>query len=68
MRKEPITVRGQQVSPRDVLVTLLSSAPREEAPLEMHRSAAILGVNGLMDAKPTTHLRQSCSRWLIPVW
>jgi hypothetical protein len=40
------------VSPRDVLVTLLSPVPQEEAALEVHRSAAILEVTGLMDAKP----------------
>jgi saccharopine dehydrogenase-like NADP-dependent oxidoreductase len=54
MRKEPITVRGQQVSPRDLLVTLLSSVPHEEAPQAAHRSAAILEVKGLMGGEPTT--------------
>jgi saccharopine dehydrogenase-like NADP-dependent oxidoreductase len=54
MRKEPITVRGQQVSPRDVLVTLLSSVPHEEAPQTAHQSAAILEVKGWIDGEPTT--------------
>ena len=46
MQKEPITVRGQQVSPRDVLVTLLASAPQEAAPDEARKSVAVLEVNG----------------------
>ena len=54
LRKEPISVRDQQVSPRDVLVTLLSSVPHEEAPQETHRSAAILEVKGMIGSEPTT--------------
>ena len=49
MEKEPISVKGQQVAPRDVLVALLSSVPHEELPEEDHRSAAVIDVKGFKD-------------------
>lgn len=54
MRKEPITVRDQQVSPRDVLVTLLSSVPQEEGEQEAHQSAAVLEVRGILAGEART--------------
>jgi saccharopine dehydrogenase (NAD+, L-lysine-forming) len=49
MRKEPICVRNQQVSPRDVLVTLMSSVPHEDTAGESNKSAAVLEVKGTLD-------------------
>ncbi len=54
MRKEPIVVRDQQVSPRDVLVTLLASAPHEAQPGEALKSAAVLEVSGKKGGVDTT--------------
>ena len=54
MRKEPIAVSNQQVSPRDVLVTLLASAPYEDQPEEARKSAAILEVKGEKNGVETT--------------
>lgn len=49
MQKEPVSVRGQQVSPRDLLVTLMSSVPHEDSGQEPPQSAAMLEVKGTLD-------------------
>lgn len=49
MQKEPVSVRGQQVSPRDLLVTLMSSVPHEDSAQEPPQSAAMLEVKGTLD-------------------
>lgn len=43
-QKAPVSVGGQQVSPRDLLVTLMSSVPHEESPEEERRSVATRGL------------------------
>ena len=49
MQKEPISVRGQQVSPRELLVTLMSSVPHEDSAQEPPLSAAMLEIKGTLD-------------------
>jgi saccharopine dehydrogenase (NAD+, L-lysine-forming) len=49
MQKEPVSVRGQQVSPRDLLVTLMSSVPHEDSGQEPPQSAAMLEVKGTLE-------------------
>jgi saccharopine dehydrogenase (NAD+, L-lysine-forming) len=49
MQKEPVSVRGQQMSPRDLLVTLMSSVPHEDSAQEPPQSAAMLEIRGTLD-------------------
>jgi len=52
LRKEPITVKGQQVSPRDLLVTLMASADDHElAPADIEKSAVLMDVKGTLDGE-----------------
>jgi len=51
MQKEPVSVRGQQVSPRDLLVTLMSSVPHEDSAQEPPESAAMLEIRGALDGE-----------------
>ena len=52
MSKESISVKGQQVAPRDVLVNLLMAVPHPEVTAEEHRSAAVLEIKGEKDGVP----------------
>jgi len=52
MSNEPISVKGQQVTPRDVLVKLMMAVPHEAVSAEQHKSAALLEINGEKDGKP----------------
>lgn len=52
MSKEPISVKGQQISPRDVLATLLASASYEELTDESIKSAAVIEVKGFKNGAP----------------
>jgi len=54
MGSEPVSVRGQDVSPRDLLVTLMASAPHEELPPEETLSAMVIQVTGTKDGSPMT--------------
>ncbi len=54
MGAEPVSVKGQDVSPRDLLVTLMSSAPHEELPPEETLSAMVMQVTGTKDGNPVT--------------
>jgi len=51
MQKEPVSIRGQQVSPRDLLVTLMSSVPHEDSAQEPPQSAAMLEIRGILDGE-----------------
>lgn len=53
MGKDPISVKGQQVAPRDVLVKLLSSIPHEDLPAEDRKSAAVIEVKGINNGSRT---------------
>jgi saccharopine dehydrogenase (NAD+, L-lysine-forming) len=52
MSKEPISVKGQQIAPRDVLASLLASATYEEQPDEDLKSAAVIEVKGTLNGSP----------------
>lgn len=52
MSNEPITVKGQKVSPRDLLVKLMMDVPHEKVSAEQHKSAALLEVKGQKNGKP----------------
>jgi saccharopine dehydrogenase-like NADP-dependent oxidoreductase len=54
MGSEPVSVKGQNVSPRDVLVTLMASAPQLELPPEETLSAMVIQVTGMKDGNPVT--------------
>ncbi len=51
---EPIPVKGQDVSPRDVLVALMASVPHAEIPPEERLSSMVVQVRGLKDGNPVT--------------
>lgn len=54
MEAELVSVRGQDVSPRDLLVTLMASGPHEELPPEERRSAMVVKVNGMKEGSTAT--------------
>ncbi len=54
MGSEPVSVKGQDVSPRDLLVTLMASAPLEELPPEERLSAMVIQVTGMKDGNSVT--------------
>jgi len=54
MGAEPVSVKGQDVSPRDLLVTLMSSAPPLELPPEETLSAMVIQVTGMKDGNAVT--------------
>lgn len=54
MGAEPVSVKGQDVSPRDLLVTLMASAPQEELPPEERLSAMVIQVTGMKDGNAVT--------------
>jgi saccharopine dehydrogenase-like NADP-dependent oxidoreductase len=67
LRKEPITVRGQQVSPRDLLVTLIASADEHElAPGDIEKSAVLMDVIGTLDGEERT-LRYTVIGYMAPL-
>jgi len=54
MGAEPVSVKGQDVSPRDLLVTLMASVPHEELPPEERLSAMVIQVIGTKDGNAVT--------------
>lgn len=54
MQKEPITVRSQQVSPRDMLVTLLASVPHEDATEAERQSIGVIEIKGSLQGVDKT--------------
>jgi saccharopine dehydrogenase-like NADP-dependent oxidoreductase len=54
MGAEPVSVKGQDVSPRDLLVTLMASGPPLELPPEETLSAMVIQVSGMKDGNAVT--------------
>jgi lysine 6-dehydrogenase len=66
--KKPITVKGVEVSPRDVLITLLNQAPAaQEAPVNKGYKDIATVVEGTMDGKAVT-LRMDTWAWPHERW